>query len=158
MVLVVAAACGRGRDAPPRADATTATTPATAAGSSDCVLSDRWESCYVEKRLDNSGLIPTLLDSAVVLPMFAVPARHYRLGRGELYVVLYPDAAARERDVAQLESLTVSPRGGPRHPWPMPPAFFTNANAAVVLLTASEHLTARIDDIFSGGLPQLQRR
>jgi hypothetical protein len=122
------------------------------------VLADRWEACYVEKRLENSGLVPTLVDSAESLPMFSRPARHYRLGRGELFVVLYPDSTSRLADVATVDSLTVSRRGAPRHPWPSPPYLVTSRNAVAVLITNSEHLMARVDDIFTGGLPALQRR
>lgn len=128
-----------------------------AAAPSPCTLSDRWEPCFVEKRLENSGLIPVLLDSAVSLPMFARPARHYRLGRGELYVVLYPDSAARVADLATVDSLTVTRRGAARHPWQDPPYLVVSRNAAAVLLTSSEHLTVRIEDLFTAGLPTLKR-
>jgi hypothetical protein len=40
----------------------------------------------------------------------------------------------------------------------MPPYLLVSRNAAAVLLTTSEHLTARIDDLFTGGLPVLRRR
>lgn len=153
-------ACGR-EPAPPGRAATgieTTNAAATGATAAPCTLSDRWEPCFVEKRLENSGLVPVLLDSAMTLPMFSRPARHYRLGRGELYVVLYPDSAARAADLATVDSLTVTRRGAPRHAWPDPPFLVVSRNAAAVLLTSSEHLAARIEDLFTAGLPTLQRR
>jgi hypothetical protein len=157
------AACGRegapaGGAAAGAGTANTVATAATAATAAPCTLSERWEPCFVEKRLENSGLVPVLLDSAVTLPMFSRPARHYRLGRGELYVVLYPDSAARAADLATVDSLTVTRRGTPRHAWSDPPFLVVSRNAAAVLLTSSDHLVARIEDLFTAGLPTLQRR
>lgn len=153
-------ACGREPAPSGRAAAGTETTnaAASAATAAPCTLSERWEPCFVEKRLENSGLVPVLLDSAVTLPMFSRPARHYRLGRGELYVVLYPDSAARAADLATVDSLTVTRRGTPRHAWSVPPFLVVSRNAAAVLLTSSDHLVARIEDLFTAGLPTLQRR
>jgi hypothetical protein len=150
-----AAPDARGASAPPPA---TRSAASTADGATPCVLADRWQPCYLEKRLENSGLVPVLLDSAVTLPMFNRPARHYRLGRGELYVVLYADDAARRADLATVDSLSVSRRGAERYAWPMPPFLAVSSNAAAVLLTNSEHLTVRIEDIFTGGLPRLTPR
>lgn len=159
---VLLVSCGT-RDTPGAASpgGGTAASRPTATGApaaSPCVLAALWQSCYVEKQLENSGLIPTLLDSAVALPMFAPKARHYRLGRGELYVILYADSAARAADLASLDSVTVTRRGAPAYAWPVRPYLVTSRNAAAVLLTTSEHLTVRIDDIFSAGLPALMRR
>lgn len=158
--LLVAGCARESSPPPPAAGSATAigSTTTSVPAASPCVLSDRWESCFVEKRLENSGLVPHLLDSAVALPMFGRPARHYRLGRGELYVVLYPDSAARAADLVALDRATVSRRGRPAYAWPMPPYLVESRNAAAVLLTGSEHLTARIDDIFTAGLPTLRRR
>jgi hypothetical protein len=159
LVFAVASCRDTAPEREPRGAPSVAPAAASRSGASTpCVLADRWESCYVEKQLENSGLIPSLVDSAVALPMFGPPARHYRLGRGELYVVLYPDTTARAADLATLDSLTVSRRGAPLHSWPMPPYLVVSRNAAAVLLTSSEHLTVRIDDIFSAGLPLLKRR
>lgn len=109
----------------------------------------------VTKRLENAGLVPQLLDSAATLPMFNRPVRHYQLGRGELYVVLYADSVERKADLATVDSVTVSRRGAAAHPWPMSPLLVTSRNLAAVLLTESSHLALRVDETFTAGLPML---
>jgi hypothetical protein len=111
----------------------------------------------VEDRLDNAGLIPRLEDSAAVLPMFSVKARKYALGRGTLYVLLYPDSMARVRDVAPLDTVRVL-RAGQSFAWEMPPTLVQSRNLAAVLLTSSELLTIRVQDQLTAGLPVLQRK
>src|SRR5688572_18900103 len=107
-------ACGRdGRPATDSAalpaPATQATSGATAvgavAGTPACPHTGAWSLCTVVERLERSGLVPRV-DSALAAsePPLAEKGSLIRLGRGELEVYLYTDAAARERATATLDT------------------------------------------------------
>jgi hypothetical protein len=89
--------------------------------------------------------------------MFSRPARQYTLGRGTLYVVLYPDSVARLQDQALLDTVRVQRSGG-TYAWEQPPTLILSRNVSAVLLTGSELLTIRVQDQLTAGLPALQRR
>lgn len=122
------------------------------------MLGPLWTPCTLEKRLESTGMIATLADSAAALPMFDRPARHYRMGRGELWVVLFPDTLARALAVAALDSATASRRGAPRHDWGRPPLLIHSRNLAAVLLTPNENVAIRVGDALTAGLPALVPR
>lgn len=103
-------------------------------------------------------MIATLVDSAATLPMFDQPVRHYRMGRGELWVALFADTLDRARAVAALDSATASRRGGPRHDWGRPPLLIHSRNLAAVLLAPNENVAIRVGDALTAGLPALVPR
>jgi hypothetical protein len=160
--LAALTACGGDAPRSAAADAETARVPAPATVGTDafgapCVLADRWVPCLLEKRLENSGLVPQLEDSAATLQVFDIPVRRYALGRGMLYAAFFSDSAARRAAVARLDRAAVT-RPGAMVPWPEPPLLFESDNLAVVLVTTSDFAARRVEDIVTAGPPQLERR
>lgn len=77
----------------------------------------------------------------------------YTLGHARLEVFIYPDEAALARDIARIDTLTVSPRGKP-NAWFATPTFVRSANLAAVFLTDSPVQAERLTLAITAGAPQ----
>jgi hypothetical protein len=120
-----------------------------------CVIGKLWASCTVDDRLENAGLAPALLDSALTLPMFAPPLRRYRVGGAVLYVALYPDTASRATALAKFDPLIAQPYGQTPYNWGGAVTLIQGSNLAAVLVSPNEHLIERVTDALTAGLPTL---
>lgn len=159
---LVLAACG-GEENEERASDTatraTATAPVPASGlpkraaAGDCPATGTWAACSLEKRLRRSGFVVTKLDSAAPLrPGFGVRPILYKLGTGRLEVFLYEDAAAMERDISGIDTLTVSPPGTASS-WPPGAGLVRNGNLAAVYTGQSPRQAERLMLSITAGAP-----
>lgn len=70
-----------------------------------------------------------------------VPGTLLQLGRGELQIYLYPDAASRKRDAAALDTTL---RGFPTL---NRPRYIESGNLIAILKTPSDRLAERVTDV-----------
>lgn len=105
------------------------------------------------ERLERSGLAPRV-DSVhpATEPPLSATGFVVRVGRGELEVYLYPDAAARARDQAKLDStkyagytaaLTMANQ----------PTLIVSGNALAILHSRNDHQRERVGDAITAGAP-----
>jgi hypothetical protein len=127
---------------------------AAGATSSACPRTGRWALCSLEKRLTQSGFVVRRVDGeAPRRAGFSVPPTAYTLGHSRLEVFVYPDEAALARDVARIDTVTVSPRGKP-NAWWATPTFVRSANMVAVFLTDSPVQAERLTLAITAGAPQ----
>ena len=153
------AACSEesGRVADTAAAAPVATVAPSAASqkpvATDCPATGRWALCSLEKRLRRSGFVVTKLDSAAPSrPGFNVRPAVYKLGTGRLEVFLYEDATAMERDIAGIDTITVSPPGAVSV-WSSDAALVRNGNLAAVHTGQSPRQAERLMLAITAGAP-----
>lgn len=131
-----------------------ATGTADVAPGSPCPRTGRWAVCSLEKRLEQSGFV--LRKPAGEQPRrlgFSVPPVVYTLGRARLEVFIYPDEAALIRDIAQIDTVIVAPRGQ-KNDWEIPPRFIRSGNLIAVFLTRNEQQAERMMLAITAGAPQ----
>jgi hypothetical protein len=85
-------------------------------------------------------------------PFLNVPGAAYAVGGGELQVYLYPDSAARQRDVADFDTARVQPADSSAQP-PARATLITSNNMAAILLSDSETQIERVQLALTAGLP-----
>ena len=127
--------------------------PAATQRADDCPATGEWALCSVEKRLERSGFVATKLETeAPSRAGFSVKPVAYRLGRGRLEVFIYDDAASMERDISQMDTLTVSKAGVPTA-WPSPPTLIRNENLAAVFMDQTGRQAERLVMAITAGPP-----
>ena len=112
----------------------------------------RWDVAALEKRLDLQGMAPRKRDEPVRHPFLSVAGTSYLVGNAELQVFIYEDAAAVDRDLAALDTVTVAPRGQ-RVKWPDKPTLIRNNNLAAILLGQNALQIERVQRALMAGLP-----
>jgi hypothetical protein len=110
-----------------------------------------WNTANLEKRLDLQGMAPRRSDRPVHHPFLAVPGTSYMVGNAELQIFIYESAAAAARDVARLDTATVSPRGAPVK-WPARPTLVTNNNLVAIFLGQNALQIERVQRAIMAGL------
>ncbi len=126
---------------------------ATATKADDCPATGKWALCSVEKRLKRSGFVATRLPSeSPARPGFSVKPAVYTLGRGRLEVFIYDDARSMEKDIASMDTLTVSPAGA-APVWPSPAGLIRNGNLAAVYMDQSSRQAERLLMALTAGAP-----
>lgn len=165
MACVVLSGCGGGGGdasdsasgrtaAPPVARVDTAspsTTPTP--GKAACAATGLWTSCAVFERLDRAGLAPRADSGTVAVPPLSAPARRLHVGSSALDVVIYPDAAARERDERRLDRDNFVEYDAPLGMRPLP-TLIRSANLIAILHSRNDHQRERVSDAITAGPPQ----
>jgi len=159
-VAMILAACGRSDDTelPPPAPAPAAPIvqaggDSVQAGKGDCPATGKWALCSLETRLRRSGFVATLIDGDTPARAgFSVKPVAYKLGRGRLEVFIYENAAALEKDVAGIDTLTAAPPGLPGA-WPSTPAFVRSGNLAAVFMDQNARQAERLVLAITAGAP-----
>ena len=106
---------------------------------------DEWNTPEVVKRLTEAGLV--VIDSAEAArhPALRVDGRRLRLSRSELQLYVYENADALREDAADLDTVQATARSlvppGER------PRFIIVNNLIAILLTPSERLAERVQDV-----------
>lgn len=136
-----------GRDAGSVAVATTRPAPTA---SPTCVGTGHWEECTLPDRLERAGLVPIAGDT-IRRPWLAVPGRSWRLHRATLHVFRYPDAAARARDLATLDTVRAAPRADTSIAWPGPVTLLANDNLLAILEGGDAVLVERVSLALTAG-------
>jgi hypothetical protein len=153
--LLAVAACSSGE---PPADSArggtagaSASVPTTGGGAAtDAGTNGLWNAASLEKRLDLQGMAPRRLPDPVQHTFLSETGTAYQLGNAELQVFIYDDAAAVARDVARLDTLTVSPPAAPVQ-WPRKATLITNANLAAILLSENPLQIERVQRALMAG-------
>lgn len=119
-----------------------------------CPSTGLWTECSVVYRLDRSGLVPRLDSSAAPTESPLTPkGRLLRVGKSELELYFYPDAASREREQRSLEAAKYV-----QYPAPVPmtpvPTLITSANLIAILHSRNDHQRERVSDALTAGPPQ----
>lgn len=156
VLVAVAAVCGGDTDRP--TDTVTVSIPPgarqTAADpGAECPEIGMWRTCSVEKRLERAGLVARRQEGEIRHRFLAVPGLAYRLGPDELHVFIYESAAARERDLAGVDSVRVE-RAGDSAAWPARPTLIQSNNLAAILIGGTARQVERVQDALIAGLPQ----
>jgi hypothetical protein len=123
---------------------------------SPCPRTGRWALCSVEKRLEQSGFVVRRVAGIPSgRPGFSVTPAIYTLGGRRLEVFIYPDEATLSRDVAKLDTVTVTPRGSASS-WQArtTPTFVRSANLAAVFLSDNALQVERLTLALTAGAPQ----
>jgi hypothetical protein len=141
------AACGGGeqsdRTVPATPGAATATATAAPTGSPTCLGSGHWEECTLPDRLERAGLVPIARDS-ITRPWLAVAGRSWQLHRSTLHVFRYPDADARARDQATLDTLRAAPAADTTITWNGRTMLLASDNLLAVLVSDDDVLRERV--------------
>jgi hypothetical protein len=157
-LFVLLLACGRGDDRKPPADTVVAAIPAAAARpgpvrADECPATGLWALCSLEKRLKRSGFVARKIEGeSPDRAGFAVKPTVFTLGGGRLEVFLYEDAAAMEKDIAALDTLTVAPPGT-APAWPSQPGLIRSGNLAAVYMEQTARQAERLTLAITAGAP-----
>lgn len=152
--------CGGGSGSESSADTVVAATPPVAAaarpgpaGPDECPATGQWALCSLEKRLKRAGFVARKLEGeSPERAGFTVKPAVYTLGSGRLEVFLYESAAAMEKDIAALDTLTVSPPGT-APAWPSPAGLIRSGNLAAVYMGQSPRTAERLMLAITAGAP-----
>ncbi|HEU4641596.1 MAG TPA: hypothetical protein VFS44_04010 [Gemmatimonadaceae bacterium] len=138
LIAAALAACGSGADAAHRGTRDTTAEPTVATPSSKS--GDEWTTNEVVKRLTEAGLVVTDSGEPASHPGIRVQGHRLRIGDGELEVYLYPDAAARQRDAAKIDTT------GPALPSIYAPRWIMSGNLIAILHTPHDRTAERVEN------------
>ena len=166
MALLAVAACACGGEGEPSADTsisqqnqappveTIVSDSATASNASPCRHTGLWAECTMERRLKQAGFVVKRLDEKPGKRAgFTVEPIVYSLGSSRLEAFIYDDEEALERDIAQIDTTTVAPKGVPSA-WESTPVLIRSGNLAVVFLTQNQRQAERLMLAITAGAPQ----
>lgn len=118
-----------------------------------CPATGRWELCSLEKRLKRSGFVAERIeDDSARRPGFEIVPAVYKLGRGRLEVFLYETEEALAKDIAGLDTLSVTPPGA-TGVWPSPPTLIRSGNLAAVFMDQTPRQAERLVLAITAGAP-----
>ena len=113
-----------------------------------------WEACTMERRLKQAGFVVKRLDEKPgSRPGFSVDPIVYTLGSSRLEAFIYDDEKSLAHDMAQIDTITVSPPGTPPA-WESTPILIRSGNLAVVLITQNQRQAERVMLAITAGAPQ----
>jgi hypothetical protein len=135
------------------APAAVSTTPASVAGAGSCPATGLWSECAVLGRLDRAGLAPRRDSAATTEAPLAPAGTLVHIGRFQLELYVYPDAAARERDQSKLDRSKYLAYDAPIGMNPQP-TLIHSANMIAILHSRNEHQRERVTDAIVAGPPQ----
>ena len=163
VALALSAACGRDAErAPDAANAVggTASVASAASGASaadgakvGCPATGAWAPCSVIERLERAGLAPKRDTAAVRVKPLTVSGMRVTVGKAELDVFIYPDAAARQRDERQLDRKEFVELGESPS-LRREPTLIRNTNLLALLHSLNDHQRERVADVLTAGPPQ----
>ena len=143
------AACGGEKDGAARpssgtgaagiAGDATDSSQAAAAAESLAVVRDMWNKSEVVRRLEEAGLVVTDSGKKAHQPALHVEGDRLRVSGGDLQIYLYPDAGAREKDLAGLDTTS--------HGLPNVnnPRYIISGNLIAILHTPRDRLAERVE-------------
>jgi hypothetical protein len=116
---------------------------AVSAAESIAMARDVWNKPEVVRRLTEGGLVVIDPHQRVLRRDLHVVGDRLQVGRGELEIYVYDDAAARRRDAAGLDTLA---RGLPRIDRPR---YIISGNLIAVLRAPDERLAERVENVLT---------
>ncbi len=158
LVFVIAAACGREKQASDKAALPQNPAPVAIPDSSrhvvnPCEHTGLWAPCSLERRLKQSGFVVKKLDETPSRSGFKLKPTVYSLGASRIEVFFYDDEKSANKDLAQLDTVAVAPKGS-QPEWPSTPTFIHSANLVAVLLTQNQRQAERVVLAITAGPPQ----
>jgi hypothetical protein len=156
-VCVMVAACGRDSEKPPAPVAPTSV-PSVASlpdkTASACPHTGHWAICNVERRLRQAGFVARRMSGqSPQRPGFSVTPVVYSLARSRLEVFIYADEASLARDIARIDTVTVSPAGVATS-WDGTPLLIRSGNLAAVFVGDNPRQADRLTLALTAGAPQ----
>lgn len=159
VALTAVAACGGGEPEagePPAADSTVVAMADSALPDTGPVVGcpewGLWRECNVQKRLDRAGVRIEKQEEGVRHDFLDVEGLVWKTARAEVQVFLYPSKAARELDLADVDTVNVSGRDK-RIYWKEPAVMVTSGNLAAIVISMNPREQERIALSLGAGLP-----
>ncbi len=118
-----------------------------------CEHTGLWSECSLERRLKQSGFVVKKLDEKPLRAGFKIKPIVYSLGASRLEVFFYEDEKSASTELAQLDTISVAPKGS-QATWPSTPTFIHSANLVAVLLTQNQRQSERVVLAITAGPPQ----
>ena len=158
LACVIVTGCSGGSEKSPASVAPPAAAPtfATAAGRTPlaCPHTGTWAICNVEQRLKQAGFVAKRVSGeSSKRAGFSVTPVVYTLGRSRLEVFIYDDETALARDVAKMDTVSVSPPGVATL-WGGTPLLIRSGNLAAVLIGDNPQQAERLALALTAGAPQ----
>jgi len=116
-----------------------------------CVSEGAWQTCSIEKRLTDAGLVPQK-QSAPAANLFPIQGAEYALGPARLHVYVFPSAKERAAAVAAIDTVAITRPGTPPA-WRGPAWLITSNNLVAVLVSDNGRLVERVQLAITAGLP-----
>lgn len=145
---LITGACGSNAESnadnsPAAAAQSVAAVPSSGSDNSSCPANGLWAVCSIEKRLKQSGFVAQKTDSVGERRAgFTVTPVAYKLNKSRLELYFYDDAAALQRDISKVDTVTVAP------------VFIRSANLAALLFTDDGTQAERLSLALTAGAPQ----
>jgi len=157
LACVFLAGCSGGSpDKPPapRGPATLESVATSISRPSACPHTGKWALCNVEQRLRQSGFVAKRVTGQPPNRAgFSVTPVVYTLGKSRLELFIYDDESALARDVAKMDTVTVSPKGVTTS-WEGTPLLIRAGNLAAVLIGDNPRQADRLALALTAGAPQ----
>ena len=119
-----------------------------------CPHTGLWSECTLGRRLKQAGfVVKRSEEKARKRAGFSVEPVVYSLGSSRLEVFIYKDESSLAKDIALIDTVTVSPRGTPPA-WESTPILIRSGNLAAVLLTQNPRQAERAMLAITAGAPQ----
>jgi hypothetical protein len=166
VLLATLVSCGDGARAPDAGADTSAAgefpvsgaaAAAIAGADGACPATGAWAECSVVKRLEQAGLVPQVDSGDASEPPLTPRGTLLRVGRADMELYFYPDAAAREREQETLDREKYVNYGGSQT-FRAEPTLIGNANLIAVLHSNNSKQRERVGDALTAGPPQPQRQ
>jgi hypothetical protein len=135
------------------APAAVSATPSSVAGTGSCPATGLWSECAVLERLDRAGLAPRRDSAATTEAPLAPAGTLVHVGRFQMELYVYPDAAARERDQSKLDRSKYLAYDAPIG-MNAQPTLIHSANLIAILHSRNDHQRERVTDAIVAGPPQ----
>ncbi|MDQ6829603.1 MAG: hypothetical protein M3081_12105 [Gemmatimonadota bacterium] len=150
MILPVAVSCSAGDPGSGAAASATKRPDSVrivSAAESTAAARDEWNKAEVIKRLSEAGLVVSDVHRPARDPTLAMKGEQLTVSGSELRLFIYPDAAARARESAALD--TTSIHAGVPAPLPERLRYVIANNMIAIFVTPNERLAERIGDVLS---------
>jgi hypothetical protein len=119
-----------------------------------CPHTGLWAQCSVERRLRQAGFVVNHgEEESPRRAGFSIQPLVLTLGRSRVEAFIYEDEKAVARDVAGLDTVTVTPRGAAGS-WESTPTFIRSGNLIAVILSQDARQSERIALALTAGAPQ----
>lgn len=126
----------------------------SSAGDVNCPRTGQWQPCGLIDRVTKAGLSFKATGDSVSVPFFDVPGVRYRVAVTDtLLAFFFPDSAAVDRAVAQLDTVRMTPATDSLMPWPSVPSVIRSGNLLALYFAESARQTERLRLAITAGAP-----
>ncbi|MEX2177322.1 MAG: hypothetical protein WD801_01335 [Gemmatimonadaceae bacterium] len=129
---------------------------ATATAPDACPATGQWTPCAILQRLERSGMAPQQDSGGASEASLSPRGLLVRVGRAELELYIYPDAAAREREQSTLDRTRYVDYAASQT-FRAEPTLISSANMIAILHSNNSKQRERLGDAITAGPPQPAR-